>query len=107
MISHYKAEKGFRKGMNRILRGFGVLLARIRALPRAGFRLLRPLPRGSHDHQLNWWHDIDPIRVIYQPRLKTHEDLPIAFHSQAAAKAALFLASEILFPRKRIIVFFH
>lgn len=61
----------------------------------------------SHDHQLNWWHDIDPIRVIYQPRLKTHEDLPIAFHSQAAAKAALFLASEILFPRKRIIVFFH
>ena len=47
MISHYKAEKGFRKGMNRILRGFGALPARIRALPRAGFRLLRPLPRGK------------------------------------------------------------
>ena len=61
----------------------------------------------SHDHQLNWWHDFDPIRVFYQPRLKTHEDLPTAFLSQAAAKAALFFASEILFPRKRIIVFLH
>ena len=61
----------------------------------------------SHDHQLNWWHDFDPIRVFYQPRLKTHEDLPTAFLSQAAAKAALFFAAEILFPRKRIIVFLH
>ena len=78
--------------------------------PPSGMRSARSVRRRglkSHDHQLNWWHDIDPIRVIYQPRLKTHEDLPIAFHSQAAAKAALFLASEILFPRKRIIVFFH
>ena len=64
-------------------------------------------PRHSHDHQLNWWHDFDPIRVFYQPRLKTHEDLPTAFLSQAAAKAALFFAAEILFPRKRIIVFLH
>lgn len=61
----------------------------------------------SHDHQLNWWHDFDPIRVFYQPRLKTHEDLPTAFLSQAAAKAALFFATEILFPRKRVIVFLH
>lgn len=36
-----------------------------------------------------------------------HEDLPTAFLSQAAAKAALFFAAEILFPRKRIIVFLH
>ena len=61
----------------------------------------------SHDHQLNWWHDFDPIRVFYQTRLKTHENLPTAFLSQAAAKAALFFAAEILFPRKRIIVFLH
>ena len=61
----------------------------------------------SHNHQMNWWHDFDPIRVFYQPRLKTHEDLPTAFLSQAAAKAALFFAAEILFPRKRIIVFLH
>ena len=61
----------------------------------------------SHDHQLNWWHDFDPIRVFYQTRLKTHENLPTAFLSQAAAKAALFFAAEILFPRKRILVFLH
>lgn len=71
----------------------------------AGFYQISP--HESHDHQLNWWHDFDPIRVFYQPRLKTHEDLPTAFLSQAAAKAALFFAAEILFPRKRIIVFLH
>ena len=61
----------------------------------------------SHNHQMNWWHDFDPIRGLYQPRLKTHEDLPTAFLSQTAAKAALFFASEILIPCKRVIVFFH